>query len=115
MKKLLLICLLISFAAPINAKIKKIENKPKTEDAQTIGNINDIPPAKVAKIQRYTNKSIEDMVKNMPDKDLKEYVKALNKAEIQAAKRAGRKIPPVLDEKTLNDKDKIKEYLRSSY
>jgi hypothetical protein len=116
MKNLLLVCLIILFATPVYAeRIKRITAPKNVEKHQTLGNISDIPPAKIAEIQRYKNKSIDDMVEKMSDKELKKYIKAMNKAEIESAKQSGRKIPPLLDENTLNDKEKIKEYLRSTY
>ena len=115
MKNFLLICLMVLFTTPASAKIEKIKNKNPIETAQTLGNISDIPPAKVAKIQQHSTKFIEDMIRNMSDEDLKKYVKAINNAEIRAAKQSGRKVPPLLDEATLNNRDKIREYLRSAY
>ena len=57
---------------------------------------------------------IVEIIKNHPCTYAK-IIFAKNNADIRAAKQSGRKVPPLLDEATFNNRDKIREYLRSAY
>ena len=78
-------------------------------------NANEPSLTEIAKIQSGTNQEIEYMLDNYSLPQLAQYAVRVNRAQREAAKRAGTTLPPKLTREILQDREKIGQYLRSQY
>ena len=99
-----------AYAGEISRYVKK-----NTEAEPIVGNSNIISPDKVSTAQYPLDQSLRDMLDSYSDAELRNLAKAYNQAEITAAKRNNKPVPPELDAETLGSREKIGEYLRSIY
>lgn len=108
MKVILYVLAANIFVFTANAQlIHKIEpvniNSQRTEAQREVGKY------------RPMEKNIEYMLEHYTDGELRNYAKALNQQQIDAAKAAKMQIPEKLSEETLKSRKKIGQYLRSYF
>lgn len=80
-----------------------------------IGNQNIISPDEIAYMMHPADKSLEYMLDNYSDRDLRAYAISVNKSERALARSLNQPLPDKLDKETLSDRKQIVEYLRSFY
>ncbi len=80
-----------------------------------IGNQNIISPDEMADMMHPADKSLQYMLDNYSDRDLRAYAISVNKSERALARSLNQPLPDKLDKETLSDRKQIIEYLRSFY
>ncbi len=108
---LLIFCLLAenAFAGDIfRSAVKPVPKEP-------VGNLNVISPTDVATVQYFAEKSLQYILDNYSDRELRELVISYNKAEREAARRNKTVMPEKVDKETLQSRENMAEYLRSFY
>lgn len=86
----------------------------------SVGNSYDISPVSVAKDNMQNIRSLNYMLENYTDRQLRTFAKSINHTEIVNAKKLHEKdsevvIPEELSEETLGSREKLGEYLREHY
>jgi len=128
MKHLLLILCTVFIcrqATAINI-ISYAESEEENDETLTsLSNTNDISPEEVAKNNLSSERELNYIINNYSDSSLRNYAKSLNNMEIASAKKLNKNtngsdteeiaVPETLSEETLNDREKLIEYIRSQY
>ena len=108
---LLFFCLLAA-----NASAGDISGSARQNaEEDSVGNLNVMSLTSVAAAQYPAEKSLQYMLDNYSDKELRELVIWYNKAEIEAARRNKTVMPEKVDKETLQSRENMAEYLRSFY
>ena len=112
MKNLLFLLSIMLLALPVQAGTitREVQKQP---EKTSIGNTKAIPPEDVIAAQSAYQRQIQYMLDNYSDAELRNYTKAINNAEIQAAKLRGNPVPATLGYDTLHNREKMGKYLRS--
>lgn len=108
MKKFVCLALLCVLASVAEAQLFR-----KTEGVDL--NVQRSNAQKVVGRYRPIEKNIEFMMEHYTDGELRNYVKALNQAQIDSAKANGEPLPEKLSEDTLKSRKKIEEFLRAYF
>lgn len=108
---LLFFCLLAANASAGDIAGSAWQNAEK----DSVGNLNVISPTDAAAVQYPAEKSLQYMLDNYSDKELRELVISYNKAERETARRNKTVIPEKVGKETLQSRENMAEYLRSFY
>lgn len=103
--------MLICTAAQAGTITRGVEEQKKLQ----VPLLNVISPTDVAKTQTGANRSVQLILDTYSDEELRNYAVRVNNADRKAARLSGQLIPAKLNENTLNNREKIGEYLRSRY
>lgn len=79
------------------------------------GNANFISPTDILETTRPMEQDVQQILNTYSDAQLRQYVVALNKSQILAAKQAKTAVPAKISNSVLQDREKMAEYLRSFY
>lgn len=110
-------CLFFLLIIAQNADAGTITRKRvyKETSKADIGNQNIISPDEIAYMMHPADKSLQYMLDNYSDRDLRAYAISVNKSERALARSLNQPLPDKLDKETLSDRKQIVEYLRSFY
>lgn len=108
MKKILCLVITTIFACTAHAQLFQRINPVDIDNQRT-------PAQKEIGRHRPMEKNIDFMLEHYTDAELRNYAKALNQQQIDAAKATGAPIPEKLSEETLKSRKKIGEYLRAYF
>lgn len=99
----------LSFAGEITRGV------PEAAPKISIGNANVASPTDISAILSSSEKDLQYMLDHYSDTELRNFAISLNNAQIIAAKQNNLPIPQKLSKETLNNREKIANYLRSLY
>ncbi len=88
---------------------------PTPSSKMSVGNANVASPTDISAILHTSEKDLQYMLDHYSDAELRNFAISLNRAQIIAAQQNNLSIPQKLSNETLNNREKIADYLRSLY